>query len=219
MKRWLLAGLALASLSQASGAQPVGDTVARVRACMKYENVARQECFDTLWQELTRDHLAPALPPATTGDAPWVVSATMSPLDYSPQVVATKVARSASGGAPSHLSLACRGRRTEISVGTAGIWKPSSGEDVMVAFRINSQPEVQERWTVSANGRNALFRGDAAKLLSLLPDPGQVGIRVHDRDGPTAQVMFDLAGVDAVRQKLATACNPPSVGAGPPEWR
>src|SRR5262245_5484221 len=175
MRGWLLAGLALASLSQASVAQPVGDTVARVRACLKYENAARQECFEPLWQELTRDHLAPAVPPAT-GDAPWVVSATMSPLDYSPQVIATKVARSASGGAPSQLNLACRGRRTEISVGTAGLWKPSSGEDVMVVYRINNQPEVQERWSVTGGGRTAVFRGDAARLLSLLPDPGQVGI-------------------------------------------
>src|SRR5262249_51556929 len=135
MKRWLLAGLALASLSQASGAQPVGDTVARVRACMKYENVARQECFDTLWQGLTRGHLAPATPPGAPGDGSWIVSATMSPLDYSPQVIATKVARSASGSAPSQLSFKCRGRRTEISIATAGSWKPSSGEDVMVAFR------------------------------------------------------------------------------------
>src|SRR5262249_42293888 len=103
MKVWLLAGLALASLNQASEAQPVGDTVARVRACMRYENTARQECFDALWEELTRDHLAPATPPGRTGEIPWVVSATMSPLDYSPQVTATKVARSASGNAPSQL--------------------------------------------------------------------------------------------------------------------
>ena len=219
MRAWLLAGLALASLGQASEAQPVGDTVARVRACLKYENAARQECFDTLWQELTRDHLAPAVPPAATGDAAWVVSATMSPLDYSPQVIATKVARAASGSAPSQLTLGCRGRRTEISIGTAGLWKPSSGEDIMVTYRINSEPEVQERWTVSAGGRSAVLRGDAAKLLSLLPDPGQIGIRVRDRDGPTAQTMFDLTGVDGVRQKIASACRPPSVGAGPPEWR
>jgi hypothetical protein len=218
MKVWLLAGLALASLNRASEAQPVGDTVARVRACMRYEHAARQECFDALWEELTRDHLAPA-PPARTGEVPWIVSATMSPLDYSPQVIATKVARSASGNAPSQLTLGCRGRRTEIAIGTAGSWKPSSGEDVMVAYRINSQPEVQERWTVSAGGRSALYRGDAAKLLSLLPDPGQIGIKVNDRDGPTAQAMFDLAGVDAARQKITSACRPPSVGAGPPEWR
>ena len=219
MKVWLLAGLALASLNQASEAQPVGDTVARVRACMRYENTARQECFDALWEELTRDHLAPATPPTRTGEVPWIVSATLSPLDYSPQVTATKVARSASGNAPSQLSVGCRGRRTEIAIGTSGSWKPSSGEDVMVAYRINSQPEVQERWTVSAGGRSALYRGDAAKLLTLLPDPGQIGIKVSDRDGPTAQVMFDLTGVDGVRQKIATACRPPSVGAGPPEWR
>jgi len=219
MKRWLLAGLALASLSQASEAQPVGDTVARVRACLKYDNAARQECFDSLWQELTRDHLAPAAPPAANGDAPWNVSATMSPLDYSPQVIAIKAARSASGGAPSQLRLACRGRRTEISVGTAGLWKPSSGEDVLVIYRISGQPEVQERWSVTAGGRSAVYRGDGAKLLSLLPDPGQVAIRVQDRDGPTPQTTFDLAGVDAVREKIATACRPPSVGAGPPEWR
>jgi hypothetical protein len=219
MRVWLLAGLALASLSQVSKAQPVGDTVARVRACLKYESAARQECFDTLWHELTRDHLAPAAPPSAPTDGSWVVSATMSPLDYSPQVIGTKVARSASAGAPSHLTLACRGRRTEISIGTAGTWRPSTGEDVLVVYRISGQPEVQERWSVTAGGRSAVYRGDGARLLSVLPDPGQVAIRVQDRDGPSAQTTFDLAGVDAVRQKITGACRPPSVGAGPPEWR
>ena len=219
MKTWLLAGLALAGLNQASEAQPAGDTVARVRSCMQYERSARQECFDVLWEELTRDHLAPASPSAQTANAPWVVSATLSPLDYSPQLVATRVNRRATGNAPSILSLGCRGQRPEISVGTAGQWRPSSGDDVMVAYRINNQPEVQERWTMLAGGRSAVFRGDAAKLLSLLPDPGQLGIKVQDRNGSSWQTTFDLTGVDAVRQKITATCRATSAGAGPPEWR
>jgi hypothetical protein len=219
MRGWLLAGLALAIFNQASEAQPAGDTIARVRHCMQYQRTARQECFDVLWEELTRDHMAPASPPTQNGNAPWIVSATMSPVDYSPQLIATRVNRLASGNAPSLLTLGCRGQRTEISVGTAGLWKPSSADDVMVAYRINNQPEVQERWAVTAGGRSAVFRGDVAKLMSLLPDPGQIGIKVQDRNGPTAQTMFDLAGVDALRQKITATCRATSAGSGPPEWR
>ena len=220
MKRWLLAGLALASLNQVSEAQPVGDTVARVRACLKYENTARQECFDTLWQELTRDHLAPAVPPAATGDAAWVVSATMSPLDYSPQITATKVNRRTSGNAPAMLTLGCRSQRTAISLGTTGAWKPLIGDDVRVAYRINSQQEVQERWVTSSGGCGATLRGDAAQLLGLMSDPGQFGVRVQDGSGPTPSAIFDLAGVDAVRKKIDTACkSPPAKSGDTIEWR
>ena len=216
MRAWLLAGLALVSLNQASDAQPSGDTVARIRTCLGYERTTRQKCFDALWQELTVD----AAFPAQAGEVNWIVSETMSPLDYSPQIVATKVTRLTSGNAPSLLTVGCRQRRTDISIGTTGVWKPLSADEVKVAYRINSQPEVEERWAPLVGGRSAYFRGDAARLLNVLPDPGQLGVRVYDGPGPTPQATFKLAGLDPVRQKITAACkSAPGKGSPPPEWR
>jgi len=219
LKTWLLAGLALAGLNQESQAQPAEDTVTRIRACLRHEGTARERCIDALWRELTREaSLATPTPVRKSED--WIISATMSPVDYSPQITATKLTRKTSGNAPSLLTLGCRSQRTEISLGTTAAWKPLIGDDVRIAYRINSQQEVQERWLTSTGGNAATLRGDAARLLSLMSDPGQFGVRVQDGSGPTPPAMFDLEGVEAVRKKIDTACkSPPAKSGNAIEWR
>jgi hypothetical protein len=219
LKTWLLTGLALAGINQTSTAEPAEDTVTRIRVCLRYEGTARAACFDALWRELTREASLGTLPPVRTGND-WIVSATMSPVDYSPQVSATKINRNTSGNAPSLLTLGCHSQRTEISLSTVGAWKPLRGDDVQVAYRINGQPEVQERWLTSAGGHGAALRGDAARLLGLMSDPVQFGVRVQDGSGPTPPAMFDLTGVEAVRKKIDTACkSPPAKSGSAIEWR
>jgi hypothetical protein len=219
MKAWLLAGLALVGLNQESRAQPAEDTVTRIRACLRYEGTAREACFDALWRALTREASLATVPPVRTGDD-WIVSATMSPVDYSPQITATKVTRKTSGNAPSMLTVGCRSQRTEISLGTTGAWKPLIGDDVRVAYRLNTQQEVQERWLTSTGGNAATLRGDAARLLDLMSDPGQFGVRVQDGSGATPPATFDLAGVEGVRKKIDTACkSPPAKSGNTIEWR
>ena len=219
MKVWLLAGLALAGLNQESRAQPAEDTVTRIRACLRYEGTAREACFDALWRALTREASLVTVPPVRTADD-WIVSATMSPVDYSPQITATKITRKTSGNAPSMLTLGCRSQRTEISLGTTGSWKPLRGDDVQVAYRINSQQEVQERWMTSTGGNAATLRGDAGRLLGLMSDSGHLGVRVQDGSGATPPATFDLAGVDGVRKKIDTACkSPPAKSGNTIEWR
>jgi hypothetical protein len=150
----------------------------------------------------------------------WIVSATMSPVDYSPQITATKVTRKTSGNAPSMLTIGCRSQRTEISLGTTGAWKPLIGDDVRVAYRFNTQQEVQERWLTSTGGNAATLRGDAARLLDLMSDPSQFGVRVQDSSGATPPATFDLAGVEGVRKKIDTACkSPPAKSGNTIEWR
>jgi hypothetical protein len=219
MKAWLLAGLALAGLNQESQAQPAEDTVTRIRACLRYEGTTREACFDALWRALTREASLATVPPVRTGED-WIVSATMSPVDYSPQITATKITRKTAGNAPSLLTVGCRSRRTEISLGTTGAWKPLIGEDVRVAYRLNTQQEVQERWLTSTGGNAATLRGDAARLLDLMSDPGQFGVRVQDGSGATPPATFDLAGVEGVRKKIDTACkSPPAKSSNTIEWR
>jgi len=219
LKTWLLAGLALAGINQASRAEPAEDTVTRIRACLKYDGTARSACFDALWRELTREASLVTIPSLRTSDD-WIVSATMSPVDYSPQISATKINRKTAGNAPSLLTLGCRFQRTEISLGTIGEWKPLRGADVQVAYRINSEPEVQERWVTSAGGHGAALRGDATRLLGLMSDPVKFGVRVQDGIGPTPPATFDLAGVEAVRKKIETACkSSPAKSGNAIEWR
>jgi hypothetical protein len=219
MKVWLLAGLALAGLNQESQAQPAEDTVTRIRACLRYEGTKREACFDTLWRALTREASLVTVPPVRTGED-WIVSATMSPVDYSPQITATKVTRKTSGNAPSMLTIGCRSQRTEISLGTTGAWKPLIGDDVRVAYRLNTQQEVQERWLTSTGGNAATLRGDAARLLDLMSDPSQFGVRVQDGSGATPPATFDLTGVEGVRKKIDTACkSPPAKSGNTIEWR
>jgi hypothetical protein len=219
MKAWLLAGLALTSINQESQAQPANDTVTRIRACLPYEGTARERCFDTLWRELTREVSLTTRAPVRPGED-WIISATMSPVDYSPQITATKLNRRTSGNAPAMLTLGCRSQRTAISLGTTGAWKPLIGDDVRVAYRINSLQEVQERWVTSSGGRGATLRGDAAQLLGLMSDPGQFGVRVQDGSGSTPPAIFDLAGVDVVRKKIDTACKSlPAKSGDTIEWR
>lgn len=219
MKAWLLAGLALAGINQESKAQPADETVTRIRACLHHEGTERERCIDALWRELTREASLAAVPPVRTAND-WIVSATMSPVDYSPQITATKITRKTSGNAPSLLTVGCRSQRTEISLGTTGAWKPLRGVDVQVAYRIDSHQEVQERWATSTGGNAATLRGDAARLLGRMSDPGQLGVRVQDGSGATPPATFDLAGVEGVRKKIETACkSPPAKSEGTIEWR
>jgi hypothetical protein len=118
------------------------------------------------------------------------------------------------------LTVGCRSQRTEISLGTTGAWKPLIGDDVRVAYRLNTQQEVQERWLTSTGGNAATLRGDAARLLDLMSDPGQFGVRVQDGSGATPPATFDLAGVEGVRKKIDTACkSPPAKPGNTIEWR
>jgi hypothetical protein len=217
MKLRLLAVLALSSVSQASHGQSIDSTLERIEFCLKSHGQARQECVEKLWRELYR---AGPHVPTQSSDGNWIISETMSPLDYSPQISATKVSLSTGNSAPSLLTIGCRAQRIEVSVGTAGLWKPSSTDELRVAYRMNDQPEVQGRWAASAGGRGAIFRGDAVKLLSLLPDAGQLWVRVHEWQGPAHEATFQLTGLEAVRQRITTACKSAPAKADPaPEWR
>ena len=78
-----------------------------------------------------------------------------------------------------------------------------------MAYRINDQPIVEARWAATADGRTAVFKGDAILFLQALPESGQISVRVSDWLGPTHEATFQLNGFDAVRSKLAAACKRP----------
>jgi hypothetical protein len=217
MKRVALGALALAGLTQLVCADPADDALARMKTCLRSDGPARTECVDSLWWELTGEATpAPAKPTAAPSAASsndhWIVSETTSPVDYSPQIAAALQSYSSAENAPASLAIRCRGSRSEISVSTAGSWRASAADELRVAYRINEQPIVETRWAATADGRTAVFKGDAILFLQTLPESGQISVRVYDGLGRTHEGTFQLNGFDAVRPKLAAACKrPPAV--------
>jgi len=206
MKRIAFGALALAGLTQFVCAEPADDALTRMKTCLRSDGQARTECVDSLWGELTGDATpAPALP----GRDNWIVSETTSPVDYSPQITAAIASYSTVENAPASLAIRCRGLRSEISVSTTGSWRASAADEFRVAYRINDQPIVEARWAATADGRTAVFKGDAILFLQALPESGQISVRVSDWLGPTHEATFQLNGFDAVRPKLAAACKRP----------
>ena len=215
MKRALLAivfaGLGQAAWMQAVQAQSTDHAIKQLRSCLKTEAAARQQCLDQLWSDLTRDN-KPASPAREGGT--WVISETVSPVDYTPQISAANLSQATGPNAPTSLAVHCRRQRAELAVSTTGSWKASSADEFRVAYRVNEGPVVvEERWAAAPGGRTAVFKGDAVQWLRTLPDSGQITVRVFDWQGPPHEAIFHLDGVSMVREKIGALCKPlPATG-------
>lgn len=158
---------------------------------------------------------APAIPtravdaPAKPGDTNWVVSETTSPVDYAPLITAAIRLPFSVKHAPTTLAMRCRGGRTEFLVRTEGTWRASRAREVQVDYQINDQPVVRLAWTMSADGRTAIYKDDPVALLQSLPEGALLKINVRDEPGASHEAAFELTGLDAVREKIAAACKWP----------
>jgi hypothetical protein len=155
-------------------------------------------------------------PPARSADASskppdpnWIVSQTTSPIDYTPLMAAAIRLPFSVKHAPTTLAMRCRGGRTEFLVRTEGTWRASRAREVQVDYQINEQPVVRLPWAVSADGRTAIYKDDPVALLQSLPEGARLKINVLDEPGASHEATFDLAGLDAVREKIAAACKWP----------
>jgi type VI secretion system (T6SS) VasI/EvfG family protein len=191
----------LSSLSQAVCAQ-TGDAVDGPKACSQFEGSERLKCVDELLVEMAG---APA--PAQPHSPNWIISETTSPVDYRPQIAALTMARASSQDAPSSLAIHCRAQRTELTISTAGSWKPATDGAVKVVYRINEEPSVEQRWRSAETG--LAFPGDVVRFLRSMPDSGQILVKVYAGKGPPNESTFQLVGLDPVRRKIAAACNWP----------
>ena len=193
----------LSSLSQAVCAQ-AGDAVDRPKACLQFEAIERSKCIDALLQKMaeTPDSAQPQGPN-------WIISETTSPVDYQPQVAALTTARPSSHDAPSSLAIHCRAHRTELIISTTGSWKQVPDGDVKVVHRINEEPSVEQRWRAVEAGKGLAFPGDVVRFLRSMPDGGRILVKVYAGKGLPSENTFQLAGLDSVRRKIATACNWP----------
>jgi hypothetical protein len=168
----------------------------------------------------------PNLPARTVDSAPkppdtnWVVSATTSPVDNAPLITAAIRLPFSVKHAPNTLAIRCRGRRTELLVRTEGAWRASRAGEVEVEYQINNSPSVRLPWTASTDGRTASYKNDSIGLLQSLPEGARLKISVVDGPGPSHQATFQLAGLDAVREKIAAKCMwPPTANKASSERR
>jgi hypothetical protein len=144
--------------------------------------------------------------PAVSPNSGWVVSETTSPVDYSPLTVAVMRLRGGPQDAPNALGIRCRGLRTELLVRTDGTWRATRGGEVAVSYQIDDQLPIKLWWSMSADAKSAGYQDDAIGLLRSLPEGGRLKITVLDAAGSGHEATFQLAGLDAVRRKIAAAC-------------
>jgi hypothetical protein len=167
-------------------------------------------------QEMTTGTASPGVParsvdnPPKPPDTNWLVSETTSPMDFTPLLTAMTRLPSSVKHAPNTLAIRCRGGRTELLVRTGGTWRVSSAREVRVDYQINDLPPVRLAWAASADGKTAIYKDDPVGLLQALPEGARLKINVLDGPDPS-EATFPLAGLDAVREKIAAACKWPPV--------
>jgi hypothetical protein len=194
----------------AAGTSPVGNPAADASADQKAGASARTLAAAPSDKSVAATPPGMAAPstsaPSGASGSEWTVSETTSPVDYSPLVTATILARPDTKDAPMALVVRCGGRRTELGLRMEGSSRAPRGGEILVAHQINDQPMVKLRWTASAEGRTASYREDAVALLQSFSDGGQLKIMVPDGSAGASEATFQLAGWNAIRDKIATAC-------------
>jgi hypothetical protein len=111
--------------------------------------------------------------------------------------------------APGILVLRCLNQQTEMSLGANGVWRALRGGDVEVTIASDQAAARPMRWRLAADGRTATMREDPVEVVRALGG-GTTSIAVTDGTGRNAGAIFDLAGIDVVRTKLASACRWPN---------
>ena len=78
-----------------------------------------------------------------------------------------------------------------------------------ISARINDGQPLQIAAALPACGAGVAFAGAVVRLLQSIPDDGSFSIHVALRAGTARAGLFSLAGQEAVRAKIASACKWP----------
>ena len=143
----------------------------------------------------------------------WVVSETISPIDYTPIVVAITPSRESQDSSAMQLTAYCRNGRTGLVVTGPAI--SGRGDDYAISYRISGDEPVQAAVGVPALGTGVAFKGDIMRLLQSLPEEGNMVLRLVPRTGAASEGRFSLSGLKSVREKLSGACRWPQAAAKP----
>jgi hypothetical protein len=148
----------------------------------------------------------------------WIVSETKSPVDYSPLMIATIRSKSDAGDGQNILSVRCSTHHIEVMVGMNGEWNRRRGKALKADYQINDQPMVHEQWRVSADGTGAILRHPVGFLRSI-PDGATLKVGVAQKRSARRDALFQLNGLDAVRQKVGILCTPVTARTSPENHR
>lgn len=141
-----------------------------------------------------------------TAATDWIVSDTMSPVDYSPLVTAVVHSTSNAKGGLDTLTVRCRARHTELSVRTDRGWGVRRGNELLVDHQINDGPVVRQPWILSADGKTASYKNESVEFLQSIPDGATLKIAVADKTNARREAIYELTGLTVIRQKVGTAC-------------
>lgn len=157
---------------------------------------------------------APRSPPAV-----WDVAESKSPVDDSPQIVATDVSTEGLEGKRAALIVRCKEHRTETFIASADFWGTYAGaEGVPVLYRINSSAPVERKWNPGINSglSSSVFFPDGERetvaFLMSLPAAGKIFFRVTGYQGAAHDMTFTLDGLADVRARVSGACGWPHAG-------
>jgi hypothetical protein len=143
---------------------------------------------------------------AKVEETKWIVSATTSPVDYSPLVSAIIRPRQQVNSGLSGLTISCRLKRTELSLRLMGdVDVPRFGE-IRIDTQIDDQRSVKQRWIWDEQGKILIYEDDPVALLQSIPDEARLRLGVGDSKGARHIATYQLVGLDAVRKKIASAC-------------
>jgi hypothetical protein len=166
-------------------AQGAGDAMEKLRACSLLAPAERLECLEKLARDLAPpprpvELAAPGVAPAADN---WMVSETTSPLDYTPVAIATASSGGGPDGAPLHLSIQCRGGRTDLVIGGPALTRRA--EDYVVSYAINDGQPVVVAAGTPASGTGVAIRGDVAPA-GVAARLGRRHLSRHRPAGPSA---------------------------------
>ncbi|MBR0722536.1 hypothetical protein JQ612_03870 [Bradyrhizobium manausense] len=181
-----------------------GDATDRLKKCARLEGMERLKCVD----ESLGEAAGPTTPPSPRAQN-WIISETTSPVDYKPQITAQVMGHPTTKDAPTSITIRCRAGRTDLMIAASPSWTPPVEGDAKVAYQVDGEPSVEQRWRAADGGRGLAFQGDVVRLLRSMPQDGRLMIRVYAGKAPPYESTFQLTGLDFVRGKLATACGWP----------
>jgi hypothetical protein len=201
--------LALALDIKAPLAQTSPDLAEKLRSCSLLATQQRVECLDKLLQDTgeSREHASSTMSAPLVADN-WIVSETVSPIDYAPVAVATASSKSAPNGDRMQVSIQCRGGRTDIVLSSAALTRQA--EDYRVFYRVGKGPMTALTAGSPSVGNGVAIRGDPVRLLQSLPDEGTVAFSVAIAAGPVLEGQYALPALKAVLNQLTSPCKWPT---------
>lgn len=137
----------------------------------------------------------------------WLYSETVSPLDYSPVVIASAWSNSEADGAAVQLSIRCRRGRTDLVIASPSL--ASSSADHRVLWSVDNAPPMALSAAAAPGGAGLSIKEDAPRLLAALPPMGELDLQVTAAQASPLHGRYAIAPLQEVLGRMAGPCNWP----------